>query len=249
MQKLNILLTNDDGYDSVGLQQTCLALSKLHNVYVVAPNSQRSACSHAIHFHSPVEYVKLDDYFGAKIAYISSGMPADCVKFGIYQLGVKFDLVVSGPNNCENYGHDVLYSATVGGAEEGVVCGIPSVSISRVKKQGGFDHCVDFLAKYAHKLVAFYRPNVFLNVNVPPSEEVVKGIKVAKLAGELFDDYFVKSTDAENVYHLTGDALDTSRMGDCDARYAEDGYITLTPMTILQDVPSLFSEVEELFNG
>ena len=248
MQKLNILLTNDDGYDSVGLQETCLALSKLHNVYVVAPDSQRSACSHAIHFHSPVKFVKLGDYFGAKIAYISSGMPADCVKFGLYQLGVKIDLVVSGPNNCENYGHDVLYSATVGGAEEGVVCGVPSVAISRVKKKGGFGHCVDFLVKNAHKLVKFYRPNIFININVPPSEMEVKGIKVAKLAEVLFDDYFVKSTTEQDVYHLTGDALDTYKMGDCDAYYAEDGYITLTPMTIVQDVPSLFAEVRELFD-
>ena len=123
MQKLNILLTNDDGYQSVGLQELAAALSQQHNVYVVAPDSQRSACSHAIHFHSPLKFVKLAEYFGTKLAYISSGMPADCVKFGVLQFGVKFDVVIAGPNNCENYGHDVLYSATVGGAEEGVVWG------------------------------------------------------------------------------------------------------------------------------
>ncbi|MBR2975075.1 MAG: hypothetical protein IKC47_04970 [Clostridia bacterium] len=248
MTKLNILLTNDDGYQSVGLQQMCLELSKYHNVYVSAPDSQRSACSHAIHFHSPVSFVKLDSYFGAKLAYISSGMPADCVKFGALQFGVKFDLLVSGPNNCENYGHDVLYSATVGGAEEGVVCGIPSVSISRVKKQGGFGHCIDFVVKNAHKLAKFAPQNVFLNVNVPPVEMPVKGIKVARLAGELFDDYFVASVEQKGVYHLTGYVHDTSMMGDCDARWAEEGYITITPMTIVQDVPSLFAMVEEMFD-
>ena len=248
MQKLNILLTNDDGYQSAGLQEMCLALSQYHNVYVVAPDSQRSACSHAIHFHSPVKFAKLDEYFGAKLAYISSGMPADCVKFGVLQFGVKFDLLVSGPNNCENYGHDVLYSATVGGAEEGVVCGVPSVAISRVKKTGGYGHCVDFVVKNAYKFVKFYRPNVFLNVNVPPSEMPVKGVKVAKLAGELFDDYFVKHETEENIYHLTGYVLDTYKMGDCDACYAEDGYITITPMTIVQDVPALFDEVRGLFD-
>lgn len=248
MQRLNILLTNDDGYQSIGLQEMCLELSKYHNVYIVAPDSQRSACSHAIHFHSPVKFVKLDEYFGAKLAYISSGMPADCVKFGALQFGVKFDLLVSGPNNCENYGHDVLYSATVGGAEEGVICGIPSVSISRVKKTGGFAHCVDFVAKNAWKLANFCPANVFLNVNVPPSEMKVLGVKVARLAGELFDDYFVKHETEENVYHLTGHVHDTSTMGDVDAKYAEEGYVTITPMTIVQDVPSLFAEVEALFD-
>ena len=80
---MNILLTNDDGIHSEGLQLMCKTLSQLDgvNVYVVAPDSQRSAFSHAINFHKSVKFLPVSDYFGAVMAFASEGTPADCVKF------------------------------------------------------------------------------------------------------------------------------------------------------------------------
>ena len=76
---MNILVANDDGINARGIKELVDALSTEANVYVCAPESQRSASGHGITVSKPsvAEEVNFEN---AKLAISLSGTPADCVK-------------------------------------------------------------------------------------------------------------------------------------------------------------------------
>ena len=78
---MKILITNDDGIQSEGLQLLCRRLAEKHEVYVVAPDGQRSATSHCASFYKKLYAKKLENFHNATLAYSFTGTPADCVKF------------------------------------------------------------------------------------------------------------------------------------------------------------------------
>lgn len=232
---MNILLTNDDGYTSSGLVLLARKLSDNgHSVYVVAPDSQRSAFSHSVNLHKELTIRRLQDYGGAKIAYTCSGTPADCVKFAICNLKVSFDLVVSGPNNGENYGYAVVYSGTVAAAEEAVMYGIKAIALSRLSWQpdgGLFDATVDYLTDNLDDLYAHCGRDYVLSVNVPslPANEI-KGVRVCPLSSaRLFKDKFVQIDG--DVWKIIGDRQQVEETG-TDLYYSESGYVTVTPVSV-----------------
>ena len=89
---MNILITNDDGINAPGIIELAKAMSKIANVYVVAPESQRSATGHSITIHSPI-MVHESKIEGSKKAYSISGTPADCVKLGIEGLFKDIEII------------------------------------------------------------------------------------------------------------------------------------------------------------
>ncbi len=244
---MNILLTNDDGYQSVGLQQLCAGLSQLDgvDVYVVAPDAQRSGYSHSMACHQPVTFQKIYSYHGAKLAYISSGTPANCANFGLQNLDLHIDFVISGPNAGPNYGFDILYSGTVGGAEEAVVKGYKGMAISLNNFEGDYTNTVQFVVDNLDKLYSYNVPETVLNVNIPDAE-VIKGIKVAKQSNKtLFTDYYLDKGD--NVYILDGtfNQPDTGELDDvtlCNA-----GYVTLTSLSLTRTHPSGQQTIKDIF--
>ena len=127
---MNILLTNDDGYDAPGIRAMRVALSRLGTVQVIAPKTERSACSHMITLGRPIRVELLDQPdFGS--IYTVEGTPADCVRLGVVELiDEPIDLVLSGINRGANAGVDLFYSGTVAGAREGAILGITSIAFS-----------------------------------------------------------------------------------------------------------------------
>lgn len=230
---MKILLTNDDGYTSSGLMLLATALSEEgHEVYVVAPDGQRSAFSHSVNFYKPITIKKLSDYCNAKEAYICSGTPVDCVKFATSTLNVQFDLLVSGPNNGENYGVCVLYSGTVGAAEEGAICNVRSIALSRCGHGGSFAPAVEFFVNNFDELYRCCEPRSVLNINLPdmPLCEI-KGVKVVpQNSQELFNDYMVKQQE-EDTWTIEGDQYELE-LDETDVPLVREGYVTITPLTI-----------------
>lgn len=247
---MNILLTNDDGYESGGLMLLCEKLAGMgHNVYVVAPVSQRSATSHSVNLRNEMVISKLDSYCGAKIAYISEGSPADCVKFAVAVLGVKFDLLISGPNNGENAGNGVLYSGTVGAAEEGAICGIKSIALSRVgwfADGGSFASAVEYLADNLQELRDACSERTIINVNVPclPMSDI-KGVKVCPLCPDcLFNDDFIKVDGKTDVWKVKGAWLGVNTTRNHDIAWTSKGYVTITPITLDRTDYSVITELK-----
>lgn len=233
---MKILLTNDDGIDSEGLQLLTERLAALnHQVYVVAPSGQRSASSHGACFFKRLYAEKIENYHNATQAYAFTGTPSDCVKFGESVLKVPFDLLISGPNNGENSGNAILYSGTVGAAEEGVLCGYKSIALSRLGRGGSFAPTVDFLVRNLDELCKIGFKDTFLNINVPdlPVEQI-RGVRVVRQSeAKLYNDYMDEQTDEPNCWVSTGFRVDLNET-DTDVVVSEAGFVTITPLTIVR---------------
>ena len=121
-----ILLTNDDGIDAVGIRALSDALSPHHDVTVVAPASNQSGVGGARSWwESTIEYTET----GA--GYAVEGTPADCVAVADVALGLDPDIVVSGCNHGPNIGAHILgQSGTVGAAMESSFLGTPAIAVS-----------------------------------------------------------------------------------------------------------------------
>ena len=170
---MNLLLANDDGFDSEGIKVLARKLSQKHNVYIVAPDSNRSAVSHHITMFKENKLVKLADNL-----YSCTGYPVDCVFTGIESslFGIKMDGVISGINRGANMGTDIIYSGTCAIARQGVLSGIPSVAFSLQSSEAednwedhfNFEPMADFALKNLEKLLSMARlepPRAFVNVN------------------------------------------------------------------------------------
>lgn len=121
-----ILVTNDDGYFSEGIQELALALQSLGDVTVVAPQTEASAVGHALTLRRPLRLERVSDH-----VYSVDGTPTDCVNIAIDEvLAGRPDLVVSGINKGLNIGDDVTYSGTVAGALEGALLGYQAIAVS-----------------------------------------------------------------------------------------------------------------------
>ena len=121
-----ILLTNDDGIDAVGIRALADALSRDHDVTVVAPATNQSGVGGARSWwETTVDYTETDR------GYAVEGTPADCVAVADVALGLDPDVVVSGCNHGPNIGAHILgQSGTVGAAMEASFLGIPAIAVS-----------------------------------------------------------------------------------------------------------------------
>jgi 5'-nucleotidase len=130
---MRILVTNDDGIDSVGLHVLARAMRQFGEVVVAAPDQEYSGASAAIgaiHLMQPEVHRRSID--GMSEVWAVSGPPALCVFFARLGLfGAPFDLVVSGINPGANVGRSVYHSGTVGAAITARNGGVTGIAISQ----------------------------------------------------------------------------------------------------------------------
>lgn len=161
-----ILVTNDDGVHSEGIQTLADALAPLGEVTIVAPVQEASAIGHALTLRHPLRLERL-----RPSVYSVDGTPTDCVNVAIaHVLHGKPDLIVSGINKGWNLGDDVTYSGTVGGALEGALLGIASLAVSTQNKDNEFEFvaAARAAATIAEAVLERGMPRfTLLNINVP----------------------------------------------------------------------------------
>lgn len=139
-----ILITNDDGIAADGLLRLVKAAQKYGEVWVVAPDSQRSACSHSIAIHHNLEIYPYDYPVEGVTAYTCSGMPGDCVRVGIHYLMKEKPLaVLAGINHGYNSATDIQYSGTCGAAFEGAFQECQAIAFSE-----GINDCHEVTEHY-----------------------------------------------------------------------------------------------------
>ena len=183
MKKMyEILVTNDDGYESKGLGLLVEALRGMADVHVtvVAPANEKSACGHSLTLTKPLRFVSVDDDFYK----LEDGTPSDCIYLSlnaIYGVGNKPDLVVSGINKGSNMGEDITYSGTCSAAMEAILHDIPALAISQVVDFSQIDIDYTLALKTAVELVEKIRANEFplpkrefLNINIPNKPKAAK---------------------------------------------------------------------------
>jgi len=226
-----ILLTNDDGFFSEGIQTLRNKISEMGEVYIVAPDNEKSATSLALTLHHPLRVKKMDPY-----TYAVSGTPADCIYLAIQNiLGSTPDLIISGMNPGPNLGQqDISYSGTVAGAVQGTFMDIPSIAVSTLPDKKGifyFDFSANFMTSLLKNLTPHSLPKgVTLNINIPAPP--VKGIKMTKLGQKRYHPEIISKKDPrKRDYYWIGTGMPKA-IGDesSDVHVIQKGYITVTPL-------------------
>jgi 5'-nucleotidase len=232
---MRILLTNDDGVDSEGLFALKSALSKKHEVTVIAPDRNWSISGHSRIMDKPLrvrEFVMRD----GSTAFTTDGTPADCVALAALGfLEQRPELVVSGINHGGNMGDDITYSGTVAAAMEGIICGFPSIAVSMSPNpQWPVDVGAEFVERLVDQVVERGLANdILLNVNVPniPHEEI-KGVLITRLGKRLYKDELVARVDprGNTYYWLGGRHIEDTFDEGTDVSAVRDGYVSVTPI-------------------
>ena len=224
-----ILLTNDDGYFSPGIEALASALGALGEVIIVAPQTEASAVGHALTLRRPLrlELVRPN-------VYSVDGTPTDCVNIAIDEvLDQPPALVVSGINRGLNVGDDVTYSGTVAGALEGALLGYQAIAVSLqfTKGEWNFGPAASAASSLAAAVLEKPLPSrTFLNVNVPQGP--IKGMRVTVQARRNHITKINKRLDPrERPYFWIEEAQDDWEPHDRSDRQAiQDGYVSVTPL-------------------
>lgn len=236
---LKVLISNDDGIHATGIQTLAAKLAQEYEVYVAAPDRERSAMGHALTLHKPIHVEEVELVFPVAKAYSISGTPSDCVKLALNALmvDVKFDLVVSGINHGPNLGSDVIYSGTVSAALEGAIHGIPSIAVSLVnggEKSADFNHGAEFIAKFLPKAMNIGIPaKSILNINIPAvSLHEFAGVKIAELGTRMYTDSYERRLDPRGrvYYWLAGEVIETSEAPESDVEAIRNNLVSVSPI-------------------
>ncbi len=235
---MKILVSNDDGYLSMGINTLTEALERVADVVVVAPDRNRSAASNSLTLARPL---RVSQY--GENRYKVDGTPSDCVHLAVTGfLDDEPDLVVSGINHGANLGDDVIYSGTVAAAMEGRFLGLPTIAVSLVGKTlvGAKLTHFETAARVAVELVeklerAALAPDTVLNVNVPdlPYEDL-QGIRATRLGFRHKSEQILKDTDpyGRPIFWIgpAGGGADTGEGTDFHA--IEQGAAAVTPLKV-----------------
>lgn len=262
---LDILLTNDDGYDAFGIKAVYEALSAAgHNVTMVAPEKNNSGVSARIEFggntraSQPVE--------GDENIWAVDLSPASTVFFGINEVldGEKPDLVVSGTNVGANTGFDTNFSGTIGAAT--VASGyfdVPSIAISTEtvygeEEDGAYAETADLLVDLLDRGLPVLPRGQFLNINYPvlgAGHPELQGIKYAPnaLASNTalsYDDSVDDPETDEIEYRIVPARHTEVPAPGSDADLLKKGWVTFGVLDSDRsvDVPEVLALVREL-NG
>ena len=231
---MDLLLCNDDGIDASGIAALEEALAPLGTVWVVAPESEQSAASHALTMHKP-----LRAHRHAERHWAISGTPADCIYLGLnHLLPGRPDVVVSGINRGSNLGNDVFYSGTVAAAMEAALHGLPATAVSLHLEPGDRERHWATAGGVARRVVEGLRDHpladgVFLNVNVPNcAADAVRGLRATALGRRRYAPRVDLRTDprGRHYYWIGGSHQAFVPLEGTDGPAIEAGWATVTPL-------------------
>lgn len=226
-----ILLTNDDSIFSPGLKALEEALSGLGDLYVVAPDTEKSAVSFTLTIQQPLRVNRLDQRH-----FAVSGTPTDCAYLGIKTLLPKRpDFVVSGINLGANLGEDTIYSGTVAGAFQSSLLGVPALAVSAIEnREGEYDFTA--ASRIVRKLIPFLldhplEEGKILSVNVPFRP---KGVLFSKLGHKRYDSEIVEKVDPRGkpYYWIGPGHIRTFGEEESDVKTVEKGYASVAPLSL-----------------
>ncbi len=227
-----ILLSNDDGHSSPGIQAMRQALLRAGaQVVVVAPENEQSASSHSLSLHRPLRLRAVEDG-----VFALDGTPADCVYVALHAgprtLPRRPDVVVSGINHGMNLGQDAFYSGTIAAAREGALRGIPALATS-----AHYSADLEATAALAAR-IAFVLPRApgerapLLNLNIPVRWN--GDLRVTRLGARIYEEIvdFRADPRGREYLWLGGPGVRHERDPGTDTDAYDDGFASLTPLLL-----------------
>jgi 5'-nucleotidase len=243
---MRLLLTNDDGIDSDGIKALVTALGSSHEVWVVAPEAEKSGGSHSITLRDALKVRQV-----AERQFSCRGTPADCVMIALLGLVPRgIDLVISGINHGPNLGTDILFSGTAAGARQGALMGVPSVALSTGVYRPPFDFAA--AAQFASRNLDNFRTlgtdDHFLNINFPATgtegaetEITFPSRRIYRMELSCYD-----APDGDR-YCFVGGALPEAHPEDgSDSMVVSEGRISISP---IHAHPRNWATIEESCRG
>lgn len=233
---MKILVTNDDGIHADGIKVLTEIMKKFGDVYVVAPDEQKSAVGHGITTHQPLRIREIKNYSNNVKAYSVTGTPADCVKIATeHILDFNPDILVSGINYGQNLGTDVLYSGTVSAAIEGSINQIPLCVAFSVtgKVMMNYDASKGYIPEIISSAIADSHIGTILNVNIPSiNRDKISGVKFTELGVQRYKNAFIEREDPHGgkYYWMAGMPERVDNNYNSDLAAIEEDYISVTPL-------------------
>lgn len=225
-----ILITNDDGIHSEGIEALEAAMLEIGEVFVVAPATEMSGASHSLTLGRPLRIRQIDERH-----WTVDGTPTDCVTLAlnrILQSEARPDICVSGINHGANLGDDATYSGTVAGALEATILRVPGLAFSlAAARSHDFTESAKIALQVTQKALADGLPEwTLLNVNIPKG--VPKGIRITKQGFKEARPVISEHIDPRGkLYYWIGEVREGFRAeGGTDFEAVEEGYVSVTPM-------------------
>lgn len=246
-----ILLTNDDGVYSDGIVMLKNYLADTYDVYIVAPDRERSAISMALTLNHPLRIECLKER-----VFTTDGTPADCINVAIQKiLPRRPDYIISGMNFGENLSEDIFFSGTVGAAFAGYLYGIPSMAISLISEQHHTQPPDDQVQQGAEisrgilsKLLSAKKIPVVFNVNIPARNN--GKILLTSLGNKRYKPEIIEKKDPRGKMYYwigTGDPVYLGDKG-TDIWAVRNGYISLSAIYYHLSRNDIPVELEGLFD-
>jgi 5'-nucleotidase len=230
---MNILISNDDGYQSSGIGTLATALAEMATIHVVAPDRDRSGASNSLTLDNPIRAKQADNGF-----FCVDGTPTDCVHLAITGLlDAEPDMVVAGINAGANLGDDVLYSGTVAAAMEGRFLGFPAIAVSLATEGAGH---YETAARVTVELVKRVRSgalpaDTILNVNVPDVPwDKLQGMQATRLGHRHKSEPVIKEHDPRGrpVYWVGPAGSEQDAGPGPDFHAVRSGFVSITPLDV-----------------
>ncbi len=231
---MRALISNDDGIHSAGLDALERAAREAgFETYVVAPDREMSASSHALTMHRPLRVNEVGER-----RWVVDGTPTDCINLAIVSILKPNppDFVFAGVNSGPNLGDDITYSGTVACAFEGTLLGVPSIAFSLDPRRDAPEAAIDFseAEKVAREVILYalehrFSADTLWNVNIPAG--VPKGIVPTRMGRRRYGESVVEKIDPRGrpYFWIGGAHIDTHADG-TDLTAVSEGYVSVTPL-------------------
>ena len=228
-----ILVTNDDGIESPGLTALAQALETIDEVYIVAPDRERSAIGMAITLYHPLRAKQVGDR-----SWAVDGTPVDCVDLAVSALLPEHPkLLVSGVNQGQNLGQDIHFSGTVAAAKKGTFLGIPSMAVSLISGQPYHYETATSVACRLAKLVlaSGLTPGILLNINVPNCPlSMITGFEAGRQDLGTYSATAIKRIDrvGKPYYWIGGERAQVDAREDSDLNIVKRRCVSISPVQL-----------------
>jgi 5'-nucleotidase len=230
---MNILISNDDGYQAPGIQALATALAEIASINVVAPDRDRSGASNSLTLDNPIRARRAANGFT-----FVDGTPTDCVHLAITGLlEQEPDMVVAGINSGANLGDDVLYSGTVAAAMEGRFLGLPAIAVSlATERPTHFETAARVSVELVRRVLSGALPaDTILNVNVPdvPWSEL-RGMQATRLGHRHKSEPVIAMQDPRGrpIYWVGPAGSEQDAGPGTDFHAVRSGYVSVTPLDV-----------------
>lgn len=236
-QNPRILITNDDGIHAPGIAVLeTIARGLSDDVWVVAPDQERSGAGHSVSLSHPVRMRQLDERH-----FQISGTPTDCVLMAVCEIlrDQPPTYVLSGINSGANLAEDVSYSGTIAAAMEGTLLGMRSLALSQLRgpdRQANFAPCEYYAPDLIRRLLTLehWPRDSFINVNFPhAAPDDIAGVRLTTQGQRPPGSFSIDArTDTRDqpYYWVNIEYTDGAKEPESDLHAIADSAISVTPI-------------------